>query len=83
MIRDMKRFNVKAFSEDVTNKLEYLSHSLNDDPNTEIHNILTAITKTTNLHAPLTKLSRKKIKIKAKPWLTKELLECISTKKIA
>ena len=68
MIRDMKKFNVEAFSEDVGNKLEYLSHSLNDDPNTEIHNILTAITEATNLHAPLTKLSRKKMKIKPKPW---------------
>ena len=80
MMRDMKKFNVEAFSEDVNNKLEYQSHSLNDDPNTEIHNILTAITEATNLHAPLTKLSRKKMKIKAKPWLTKELLECISIK---
>ena len=53
---------------------------MNDDLNTEIHNILSAITEATNLHVPLTKLCRKKMKIKAKPWLTKELLECISTK---
>ena len=42
--------------------------------------IVTAITEATSLHVPLTNLSRKKMKIKAKPWLTKELLECISTK---
>ena len=80
MIRDMKKFNVEAFSEDVNNKLEYLSDSPNDDPNTEIHNILSAITETTNLLAPLKKLSRNKMRIKAKPWLTKDLLEFISTK---
>ena len=80
MIRDMKKFNVEAFSEDVNNKLEYLSCSLNDDPNAEIHNILSAITEATNLHAPLKKLSGKKMKIKAKPWLTKDLLESISIK---
>ena len=81
MIRDRKKFNVEAFSEDVNNKLEYLSRSLNDHPNTEIHNILSAITEATNLHAPLKKLSRKKMKIKAKPWLTKDLLlESISIK---
>ena len=52
MIRDMKKFNVEAFSEDVNNKLDYLSRSLNDDPNTEIPNISSAITEGTNLHAP-------------------------------
>ena len=80
MIRDMKNFNVEAFSEDVNNKLEYLLRSLNDDPNTETHNILSAITEATNLHAPLKKLSRKKRTIKAKPWLTKDLFESISIK---
>ena len=80
MIRDMKKFDVEAFFEDVSNKMEYLSRSLNDDPNTEIQNILSAVTEATNLHAPLKKLSRKKMKIKVKPWLTKDLLESISTK---
>ena len=80
IIRDTKKFDDEAFSEDVNNKLEYLSRNLNDDPNTEIHNILNAITKATNLHAPLKKLPRKKMKIKEKPWLTKDLLESISTK---
>ena len=73
MVRNMKKFNVEAFSEDVNNKLEYLSHSLNDDPNTEILNILPATTEATNFHAPLTKLSRKKMEIKAKPWLTQRV----------
>ena len=52
MIRNMKKFNAEAFSEDVSNKLEYLSCSLNDDPNTEIHCILSAMTEATNLHVP-------------------------------
>ena len=50
IVRGIKKFNVEAFSEDVNNRLEYLSRSLNDDPNTEIHNILSAVTETTNLH---------------------------------
>ena len=65
MIRDMKKFNLKAFSEDVNNTQEYLSRSLNNDPNTEIHNVSSAITEATKLHVPLKKLSQKKIKIKA------------------
>ena len=57
MIRDRKKFNVEAFSEDVNNKVEYLSLSLNDDPKTEIHNSASATTEATNLHALLKKLS--------------------------
>ena len=53
MVRNMKKFNAEAFSEDVNSRLEYLSRSLNDDSITEVYKILSAITKVTNFHAPL------------------------------
>ena len=43
MVRPMKKFNIEAFSEVVNNRLEYLSRSLTDDPNTVIYNILSVI----------------------------------------
>ena len=80
MVRDLKKFNIEAFSEDVNNRLEYLSSSLNDDPNTKNYDILSSTAEATNLHAPLKKFYRKKMKMKAKPWFTKDLLESISRK---
>ena len=53
MVRNMKKFNAEAFSEDVNSRLEDLSRSLNDDSITEVNKILSAITKVTNFHAPL------------------------------
>ena len=41
---------------------------------------LQIIIDVTNKHAPLRKLSRKKMKLKSKPWITKDLLKSISTK---
>ena len=78
----MKKFHIEAFSEDVNNRLEYLSCSRNDDSNTEIHKTLSAIMKATNLHAPLKNYPDKKMKIKAKPWLTKEFLNLFSKTKL-
>ena len=56
----MKKFHIEAFSEDVNNRLEYLSCSRNDDPTTEIHKTLSAITEATNLNVPLKNCVEKK-----------------------
>ena len=47
---------------------------------TSILVILNVITEITNKYAPLRKLSRKKVKSKTKPWLTKGLLNDVITK---
>ena len=45
-----------------------------------IKKFLQIIIDATNKHAPLKKLSRKEMKLKSKPWITKGLLKSISTK---
>ena len=42
--------------------------------------LLNTITDTANTYAPLKALSRKEMKPKAKPWITKGLLKSITTK---
>ena len=51
-----------------------------DDPNVDIINLLNIITETANKYAPFRTLSRKQMKLKIKPWLTKGLLNSIATK---
>ena len=50
------------------------------DPATSIMNVLNIIKDITLLHAPLRKLSRKEMKVKSKPWLTKGLIKSMPTK---
>jgi len=63
-IRDMKKFNVETYCEDVINKLKSFSNQ--ENPNNIIRSILTAITEATNLHAPLRNFSPKEKKIETK-----------------
>ena len=76
----MKKFNIKAFSEEISNSVESSFRNRKNDPNVVILKILNVITEITNKSTPLRKLSRKEIKNKTKPWLTKDLLKSISTK---
>ena len=78
LTHDMKNFNAEAYCEDVYDQLQHLpSHA---DPNIDMSNLLHIIQKNTFNRAPLRKLSRKEMKAKSKPWLTKGLLKSISTK---
>ena len=79
MIRDVKKFNIESFSEEISNSSKSSFRNRENDPNVVILKILNVITKITNKY-PLRKLSRKKVKSKTKPWLTKRLLKSIFTK---
>ena len=76
----MKKFNIEAFSEEISNSLESSFRIRENDPNVLILKILNVLTEITNKYAPLRKLSRKEVNSKTKPWLTKGLLKSISTK---
>ena len=78
MIRDVKHFNIKFFAEEIALNLQQLTYT--DDPDLAIKKFLQIIIDATNKHAPLRKLSRKEMKLKSKPWITKGLLKSISTK---
>ena len=76
----MKKFNIEAFSEEVSNSLETSFRNRENDPNKVILKIVNVITEITNKYTPLRKLSPKEVKSKTKPWLTKGLLKSLSTK---
>ena len=78
MIRDVKHFNPEFFAEEIALSLQQLIYT--DDPDLAIKKFLQIIIDATNKHAPLRKLSRKEMKLKSKPWITKGLLKSISTK---
>ena len=80
MIRDMTKFNIEAFSEEISYSLESSFRNRENYPNVVILKIQNVITEITNKYAPLRKLSRKEVKSKTKSWLTKGLLKSISTK---
>ena len=78
MIRDVKHFNPEFFAEEMALNLQQLIYT--DDPDLAMKKFLQIIIDATNKHAPLRKLSRKEMKLKSKPWITKGLLKSISTK---
>ena len=78
MIRDVKHFNPEFFVEEIALNLQQLIYT--DDPDLAIKKFLQIIIDATNKHAPLRKLSRKEMKLKSKPWITKGLLRSILSK---
>ena len=47
-----------------------------------IDNFVKTVSKTTNQHAPLKRLSRKKHKLACKPWITKGIYKSIRRKRL-
>ena len=80
MIRDMTKFNIEAFSKQISYSLESSFRNRENDPNVVILKILNVITEITKKYAPVRKLFRKEVKSKTRPWLTKGLLKSISIK---
>ena len=78
LIHDMKNFNIETYAEDAYNRLQCLS--LLSDPDTDLNNLMKIIQEVTSIHAPLRRPSRKEMKAKSKPWLTKGLLKSVKTK---
>ena len=73
-IHDMSKFNFKAYCEVIRRELQPFSLQ-SEDPGSDMTTIIKIIQEATLKHAPLNRLSRQKIKIKTKPWLTKALLK--------
>ena len=83
--RDKTNFTVDYFCEDLLHKLYYyfahqpsLSKNIYDSLFSKFASI---VSKTIDIQAPLKKLSRKKRKLRCKPWITKEILTSIKKKR--
>ena len=50
---------------------------INEDVNKSINNVIDALQTVSDKHAPVKKLSRKKIKQSTKPWLSDSILKSI------
>ena len=50
---------------------------INEDVNKSINNVINALQTLSDKHAPVKKLSSKKIKQSTKPWLSDSILKCI------
>ena len=72
--RNYKHFNEREFLEDILNINwdDVLQIQLND-PNTSIDHLFNKFTFLLDEFAPLKKLSKNEIKLKSKPWITKEI----------
>ena len=76
----MTKFNIEAFSKEISYSLESSFRNRENDPNVVILKILNVKTEITKKYTLVRKLFRKEVKSKTKPWLTKGLLKSISTK---
>ena len=72
--RDFKNFNGREFLEEVDNLnvLEILNLNMSD-PNRSIQNLVNGINFLLDEFAPHRKLKKHEIKLKTKPWITKEI----------
>ena len=81
----MKNFNAVEFDDEVfyelapfLNSIEHLTY---ENINSSFNNFIAKFKHVIDKHAPLRKLSRRKKKLAAKPWLTKSVLVSIKKKK--
>ena len=80
-ILDMKHFNTEGFCNDISYLMESQNYSTKiSDPELAMSNFINDIRNMVIRHTPLKKLSRKEVKTRSKPWLTKGLLKSIKTK---
>ena len=74
--RDFSYFNPDQFN----HELKHLNWSMSSDPDCCFNNFYNKLNKLTNKHAPFKKLSKRKCRQFAKPWITKGLLTSICKK---
>ena len=75
--RDFSHFDKDLFLNDLENT--DFNQLINEDVNESINNVISALQTLSDRHAPVKKLSSKKIKQSAKPWLSDSILK--STKR--
>ena len=73
--RDFSHFDKDLFLNDLEN-IDF-SQLINEDVNESINNVISALQTLSDKHAPVKKLSSKKIKQSAKPWLSDSILKSI------
>ena len=78
-IRDLKNFDKQKYLNDLSNKLSSLTLDV-ENANDNFTNFNNLLEDTINTHAPLRKLTRKELKLKKKPWITKAILVSTKTK---
>ena len=73
--RDFSHFDKDLFLNDLEN-IDF-NQLINEDVNESINNVISALQTLSDKHAPVKKLSSKKIKQSAKPWLSDSILKSI------
>ena len=79
-MRDLKRFQLKYFLEDLSSQMNFLHVSDSENVNELFDTFVDKFAKIVDNHAPLKKASRRESKLKSKPWLFPGLLNCIKQK---
>ena len=83
-VRLLKKLSIEDFNTDLQIEFDSLSFDIFNATSTSINaefvKFYSAITKTIDKHAPLTKLRRKQKRLQRKPWITKGLLILIKQK---
>ena len=81
IIRDMKKFNIETFRNDLNSKLTSLPIKNSQYSGNELWNQFhKLLIKTYNNHAPLRIQTRKEYKRSLSPWISKEILNSIKIK---
>ena len=79
--RNMKNLNEEALKSDIKNiHWDNVLNTNSMDINQSFSNFYTIINNILDIHAPFKKLSKREIKLKSKPWITKGILKSIKIK---
>ena len=83
--RNKLKFIPEIFCEDLKNNLNFFFFNLplltKDNFNENFEKFTNIVSSTIDKHAPLTKLSRRQLKLYSKPWLTKGIINSIKNKR--
>ena len=84
--RNKSKFTPEIFCEDLKNNLDFFFFNLplltkDNLINENFEKFTNIVSSTIDKHAPLTKLSRRQLKLYSKPWLTKGIINSIKNKR--
>ena len=83
--RNESKFTPEIFCEDLKNNLDFFFFNLSlltkDNFNENFEKFTNIVSSTIDKLAPLTKLSRRQLKLYSKPWLTKGIINSIKNKR--
>ena len=82
VIRDFKSFNVQSYQQDLANIILPVEILNNTDIDPVYNYYHEQIMKVINKHAPYKTLSRREIKLKRQPWITKGIRKAIKKKNV-